>query len=363
MAQASDVLADVLKDGGPLTGIFVHYIAHLVGLRSILPNFGRIVRPPQGVRKAMTSVNTSKPSAFFSRFSKAECVLVLITMVWGGTFLLVQHAMTVSGPMFFVGLRFAAAASIVALFSWRSLRDLTLFELKAGVFIGMAIMLGYGLQTVGLQTILSSQSAFITALYVPFVPLLQWLVLGRRPGLMPSIGIMLAFAGLMLLSGPNGASLNFSPGEIATLISTVAIAAEIILIGTYAGRVDVRRVTVVQLATTSVLAFLMIVPTQETLPGFSWLLLASAVGLGAASAAIQVAMNWAQKSVSPTRATLIYAGEPVWAGIAGRLAGERLPALALFGAGLIVAAVIVSELKTKGKTAATEEELEQEIQG
>jgi drug/metabolite transporter (DMT)-like permease len=60
-------------------------------------------------------------------------------------------------------------------------------------------------------------------------------------------------------------------------------------------------------------------------------------------------MNWAQKSVSPTRATLIYAGEPVWAGIAGRLAGERLPAIALVGAGLIVAAVIVSELKTRSK--------------
>ncbi len=297
----------------------------------------------------MTSVNSCKSSSFFLKLSKAECVLVLITMVWGGTFLTVQHAMTVSGPMFFVGLRFAAAACIVGLFSLRSLRGLTLFELKAGVFIGTAIMLGYGLQTVGLQTIPSSQSAFITALYVPFVPLLQWLFMGKRPGLMPSIGIMLAFTGLMLLSGPSGATLDFSPGEIATLISTVAIAAEIILISTYAGQVDVRRVTVVQLAATSVLSFLMVVPTQEAIPDFSWLLLASALGLGAASAAIQVAMNWAQKSVSPTRATLIYAGEPVWAGLVGRIAGERLPALALLGGALIVAAVIVSELKTKGK--------------
>ncbi|AZD35364.1 Permease of the drug/metabolite transporter (DMT) superfamily [Pseudomonas chlororaphis subsp. aurantiaca] len=298
----------------------------------------------------MTSVNSSKPSSFFLKLSKAECVLVLITMVWGGTFLTVQHAMTVSGPMFFVGLRFAAAACIVGLFSLRSLRGLTLFELKAGVFIGTAIMLGYGLQTVGLQSIPSSQSAFITALYVPFVPLLQWLFMGKRPGLMPSIGIMLAFTGLMLLSGPSGAALDFSPGEIATLISTVAIAAEIILISSYAGQVDVRRVTVVQLAATSVLSFLMVVPTQEAIPDFSWLLLASALGLGAASAAIQVAMNWAQKSVSPTRATLIYAGEPVWAGLVGRIAGERLPALALLGGALIVAAVIVSELKTKGKS-------------
>ena len=276
-------------------------------------------------------------------------MLVLITMVWGVTFLLVQHALTSSGPMFFVGLRFAAAALIVSLFSIRSLRGITLFELKAGVFIGVSIMLGYGLQTIGLQTIPSSQSAFITALYVPFVPLLQWLVLGRRPGLMPSLGIILAFTGLMLLSGPSGASLDFSPGEIATLISAIAIAAEIILISAYAGKVDVRRVTVVQLSTASILAFLMTIPTGETAPDFSWLLLASAVGLGAASAVIQVAMNWAQKSVSPTRATLIYAGEPVWAGIAGRLAGERLPGIALLGAVLIVAAVIVSELKTKAK--------------
>ncbi|RRV05747.1 DMT family transporter [Pseudomonas sp. v388] len=288
-----------------------------------------------------------KTSRWTPRVSKAELVLILITILWGGTFLLVKYALTSSGPMFFVGLRFAAAAAIVALFSMKVLRGLTLLELRAGVAIGTAIMLGYGLQTIGLQTIPSSQSAFITALYVPCVPLLQWLVLGRRPGLMPSLGIALAFTGLLLVSGPQGAALQFSPGELATIVSAVAIAAEIILISAYAGKVDVRRVTVVQLATASVLAFLMIVPTGEHLPQFSWLLVISAVGLGAMSAVIQVAMNWAQQSVSPTRATVIYAGEPVWAGIAGRLAGERLPAIALLGAALIVAGVIVSELKRR----------------
>lgn len=290
--------------------------------------------------------NTATPAVTF-RLSKAELVLVFITMLWGGTFLLVHNVMTVSGPMFFVGLRFAAAALFVGVVSARALPGLTFTELKAGMLIGVSIMLGYGLQTMGLQTISSSQSAFITALYVPFVPLLQWLVLGRRPGLMPSIGICLAFIGLMLLAGPEGGSLHFSEGEVVTLVSAVAIAAEIILISRYAGQVDVRRVTVVQLATASLLAFLMIAPTQERIPDFSWLLLASAIGLGAMSAVIQVAMNWAQKSVSPTRATLIYAGEPVWAGIVGRIAGERLPGVALLGGLLIVIAVIVSELKVR----------------
>ncbi|WP_153788128.1 DMT family transporter [Pseudomonas sp. EMN2] len=294
----------------------------------------------------MSQATHSKPAVSF-RLSKAELVLVFITMLWGGTFLIVHTVMSVSGPMFFVGLRFAAAALFVGLVSARSLPGLTFTELKAGMLIGVSIMLGYGLQTMGLQTISSSQSAFITALYVPFVPLLQWLVLGRRPGLMPSLGICLAFAGLMLLAGPEGGSLHFSEGELVTLVSAVAIAGEIILISRYAGKVDVRRVTVVQLATASALAFLMIVPTQEPLPDFSWLLLVSAVGLGAMSAVIQVAMNWAQQSVSPTRATLIYAGEPVWAGVVGRIAGERLPGVALIGGLLIVLAVVVSELKIR----------------
>lgn len=62
-------------------------------------------------------------------------------------------------------------------------------------------------------------------------------------------------------------------------------------------------------------------------------------------------MNWAQRSVSPTRATVIYTGEPVWAGIFGRMAGERLPLLALLGAAFILAGVLVSELKFKKKKA------------
>lgn len=298
------------------------------------------------------------------RLSKAEVLLVFITMLWGGTFLLVHNVMTVSGPMFFVGLRFAAAALFVGLVSIRALPGLTFTELKAGALIGATIMLGYGLQTMGLQTISSSQSAFITALYVPFVPLLQWLVLGRRPGLMPSLGICLAFLGLMLLAGPEGGTLRFSEGEVVALVSAVAIAAEIILISRYAGQVDVRRVTVVQLATASLLSFLMIVPTQERIPDFSWLLLLSALGLGAMSAVIQVAMNWAQKSVSPTRATLIYAGEPVWAGIVGRIAGERLPGVALIGGLMIVIAVVVSELKVRRLRNESEElEVEGEREG
>ncbi len=284
-----------------------------------------------------------------------EAILILITMFWGGTFLAVQYAVTLSDPFFFVGLRFATAAIAVAIISLKTLPGLTMTELKAGLAIGVSIAMGYSLQTWGLQSIPSSKSAFITAMYVPLVPLLQWLCLRRMPGVMSCIGIVLAFIGLILLAGPDDNLLALGPGEMITLVGAVAIAAEIILISAWAGKVDVKRVTVVQLATASLVAFLSMLPAGESVPPLSSGLVIVALGLGIFSAIIQVTMNWAQRSVSPTRATVIYTGEPVWAGIFGRLAGERLPLLALFGGALIVLGVLVSEPKLSRKKKALAE--------
>lgn len=295
---------------------------------------------------------------FLSRYSFSvkpqEALLILITMFWGGTFLAVQYAVTMSGPFFFVGLRFATAALAVALLSLKVLRGVTWLEVKAGVAIGVSIALGYSLQTWGLQTISSSKSAFITAMYVPLVPLLQWLCLGRMPGLMSCIGILLAFTGLILLAGPGGDLLVPGEGELITLASAVAIAAEIILISAWAGKVDIRRVTIIQLATASLVAFFAMIPAGEAVPPLSPALLGVGLGLGIFSAIIQVVMNWAQRSVSPTRATVIYTGEPVWAGIFGRIAGERLPLLALLGGVFIILGVLVSELKFNKKKGVSE---------
>ena len=113
----------------------------------------------------------------------------------------------------------------------------------------------------------------------------------------------------------------------------------------FAGKIDLGRITVVQLLTAGVLGLLTMPVVGEGVPEFSWVWVGCAVGLGAASCLIQLTMNWAQKSVSPTRATIIYAGEPVWAGVIGRIAGERLPATALIGGALVVLGILASELK------------------
>jgi len=278
----------------------------------------------------------------------AQFALIFITMIWGGTFLAVQYALNFSSPMFFVGCRFAVAALAIFLISIKSMRGLTLKESLAGTAIGIVIAIGYGTQTIGLQTILSSESAFLTALYVPLVPILMWVIFQKMPSMMTWVGTALAFTGLILLTGNGFSSINFSYGQVLTLICAFVIALEIILIGYFAGKVNLRRVTVIQLAVASCLSFAsMPFVGEHSIPDFSWGLVIIAVALGLASALIQFVMNWAQRMVDPTRAAIIYAGEPVWAGVIGRIAGERLPLLALFGGLLVVLGVLVSELKFK----------------
>ncbi len=279
--------------------------------------------------------------------TRQELALVLITLVWGSTFLIVHIAVQFSGPWFFVGARFVAAGLISALIFARRLRGITGRDLLAGLAIGSTIYLGYGLQTVGLRTIDSSTSAFITALYVPLVPIMQWIVFRKPPRLLTWIGVALAFVGLILLADPGRVGFALGPGEIATLVSTLPIAAEIILIGWFAGKVDLGRVTVVQLLVAGLLGFATVPVLGEQIPAFSWVWVAAALALGAASCIIQLTMNWAQRSVSPTRATIIYAGEPVWAAIIGRIAGDRLPPIAIVGAAFIVAGALVSELQPR----------------
>ena len=281
-------------------------------------------------------------------FRRQELALVAITMFWGGTFPIIHYALTICGPFFFVGCRFILAALLLGFCFRKALREAAPHDVFAGCVIGVVAFLGYFLQTYGLQTISSSRSAFLTALYVPLVPIMQWLFLRRPPTFMNWIGVLCAFAGLLLMAGPGNAGGSFGRGEAATLCGAVVFAGEIIAIGFFAGRGQLQCVTFVQLLTAGVLSLLLMLVTGEPAPADHLdLALALAAGLGLATAVIQLTMNWAQRSVSPTRATLIYASEPVWGGFFGRLTGDRLPLPALIGAACIVTGVLVSEWKRK----------------
>lgn len=272
-------------------------------------------------------------------------VLLGITAIWGATFLIIQTALTDSGPLYFQTLRYVVATACLVAVSGRHLLGVTRLELFVGLATGVAVAVANGMQAVALQWIPSSTSAFLTALYVPLVPIGQWLFMRERPGNLALVGIAMAFVGMALLAGPDALDAEAGRGQILTILSTFIIAFEIVVIGAFALRMDPRRVSAVQLVTVAVITFGAMGVAGESIPVHTPLLLACAGGLGVATVAIHVAMYWAQRRLSPTRATLIYAMEPVWAGLIGRAVGERLPLAGLVGAALIVGSIAINALR------------------
>lgn len=288
-------------------------------------------------------VQSSAASALRGRLP--ELVLVLVTLVWGGTFLVAQLALRESGPFGLLALRFSVAAAAIGALFFRRVRGLTQGELRAGAGIGVVTFAAYALQTTGLQHIPSSRSAFLVAMYVPLVPLLQLALLRRAPRASAWAGIALSFAGLLLLSAGEGLSPELGRGDLLTLGGALASAMQIVLVSRWAPGADPIRLAFVQLAAVAALSLLALPVSGEGLPPLTPLVVGAAVGLGlVATAFVMAAMNWAQQTVPATRATVIYAMEPVWGGIVGALAGEVMTRATVGGSGLIVLGVLVSEL-------------------
>ncbi len=232
----------------------------------------------------------------------------------------------------------------------RRLFDIPAYTWRAGIICGVALTASYGAGTWGLMTITSSASGFITALYVPFTPLLVWMVYGKSPQPAAYVGGAVAFLGLILLANPFTMTFEGNVGELATLLSAFLSAVEIIIAGRYAPKCNPKELAFTQLVMTAfysgVLLVLLKTFEPDLLPPTDWASLnfwGGILWLGTIVALAQILLGFAQRTVPPDRAAVIYALESVFAAIIGYWAGERLGIGGLTGGTLIVLAVFVSE--------------------
>ncbi|MCU0500305.1 MAG: DMT family transporter [Anaerolineae bacterium] len=315
-----------------------------------------------------------------SRQLLADAALLGVTAIWGATFVMVKDAVA-SFPVFsFMTLRFVCAALVLLPFvllrqggrgaggqrgevtggglparsappSFFSSPSLLLSSVS--LLIGIALFAGYAFQTAGLHLTTPAKAGFITGLSVVIVPVVAALWLRQAPERNAWLGVGLAMVGLALLSLQNG--LAIASGDLLVFCCALAFAAHILLTGRFAPQFDPVLLTfgqiVVVMLLSGVAALLFDVRPAGGLTslfvGVTGQVLFAAVftGLFATSLAFGV-QTVAQRFTSATHTALIFAAEPVFAALFSfLLIGELLGPRQLFGCGLILAGMVVAEMR------------------
>ncbi|MEH7352729.1 DMT family transporter [Neobacillus drentensis] len=284
----------------------------------------------------------------------ADLSLLLVTLIWGTTFLLVKNAIDFLPPLAFNGIRFFIAALLLILcllvFGKKQLKQLNIKLIASGMFIGFWLFLGYVTQTIGLLYTTTSKAGFITGLSVVLVPLFSMFLLKQFPSMNGIFGVLTATIGLFLLTMTDVSSLNIGDGYV--FICAICFAMHIIFTGKFSSKYPTLLLTVIQITTVVLLSMgssfifedwkkslrMDILFSQDVIIGIV------ITSVFATAIAFFIQTNF-QKYTLATRVALIFAMEPVFAAIAGYFwANERLSLSALLGCGLIFLGMIFAEL-------------------
>jgi drug/metabolite transporter (DMT)-like permease len=290
-----------------------------------------------------STVRTAAATPGKRRVLLADAALLSVAILWGLNFVVIKEAIADTGPMTYLLWRHAAAAVMLAALMPRVVRQTTRRDWLRGAVLGFFLFVAFVTQTVGLQWTTPGKSGFITSLYIVVVPFLYWAAARRSPGGTQVAGAVLATAGLGLLSLRGG--LGMSAGDLLTLASTVAFAAQIVATGLFAPRTTPAVLALTQIVAAAAL-FILVTPFTEHVTwefgwqgwvGIAWTALSGTVfGF--------LVQAWAQKSTTSTRAAVILGLEGLFAAVFGLLFGmDVLSWRFVGGAALILAGVLVIE--------------------
>jgi drug/metabolite transporter (DMT)-like permease len=272
----------------------------------------------------------------------ALIALIAVTVVWGVTFVQVKDAVEVYPLFAFLAVRYAIAAGALGVVAVPRVRALGRAGLLAGGVLGLLLGLGIGLQTAGLERTTVSSTGFITGMYVVLTPLIALVLYRSRIGLGAWVGVVVATAGLAMLSGIHAGSVT---GDLLVLAGAGVYSVQIVLMERYAPRVDALAFTFVEMAA----AFLGLLVAALALGDLGvprgWTVWGALLVTGVfASALGYLVQTWAQRRTSATRTALAFTMEPVWTAFFGyTLAGDRLGALGLGGCVAIMAGIVLAE--------------------
>jgi drug/metabolite transporter (DMT)-like permease len=267
-----------------------------------------------------------------------------MTFIWAGTFVVVKGALADLSPFLLVALRFTIATLVLLPFAVPFLRRMNRTVLWKGFLLGFLIYLGFILQTVGLNYTTASKSAFITGMLVIFTPFFQFILLKRPPRWSNLAGIFMVSVGLWLLTAPAGGGIN--RGDFLTLLCALSFSLSIVLIDRFTKEHDPFQLTFLEIASPALFGWLALPfferPVFSPTPFALFTLGYTAILATVVTTYVQTTY---QRDTTPTRAALIFTLEPVWTALLGFIfLNELLGLKGLFGGGLIITGILLSEL-------------------
>jgi len=278
--------------------------------------------------------------------------LLLMTAVWGSTFFLIKDVVARMPVADFLAVRFVVAAVVMLVLFFRPVLQLGRTQMLRGLLLGVVYGAGQLLQTWGLSLIAPSVSGFVTGMYVVFTPILAMVLLRHRmPGVV-WLAVLLATAGLALLS-LNGVSVDL--GVWLTLASALMYGLHIVGLGQWSRRGEAFGMSAVQMVAIAIVCLLVTLPHGPTLPPdrSAWLaVLYMALIAGAGAMLMQ---TWAQAHMPATRAAIVMTTEPVFAAaFAVAFGSDLLTWRMLVGGALVLAAMYTVELMPRRSVAPAE---------
>ena len=293
---------------------------------------------------------------------KGVILLLIAAFIWGTTFVAQSMGTNHLNAFSFNCIRnFIGVFALIPVLLWQihaNEKELTIKSIKAvfskelligGFLCGTALCLASNFQQMGIEHSTVGKSAFITTLYIVFVPLFGLFAKKKLP-LQVWCGVVLAIIGLYLLCMKNEVFV-LELGDIYLLLCAFFFTVQITVIDHFAPKVNCIALSMMQFFVTAVLSGIGMISTEIPSVENIWGAMIPLLYAGVLSSGIAFTFQIiSQKHLAPTVASLLMSLESVFATLAGWVVlHEILSTKELIGCGLVFAAVILSQIPERKK--------------
>jgi drug/metabolite transporter (DMT)-like permease len=276
---------------------------------------------------------------------RADALFIFITIIWGLTFPVIRNSLHFINPSAFVALRFIIASLIFFPFIIARLKRTTKIIFFSGAILGVLNGFGYYSQTIGLKTIGSAESAFITSLTVIFIPFLLPLFKLRRPKLIEWIAALICLFGVYELTGAKLTHIN--PAYLWTLIVAITTAINVVYLQKVSHRIgDFVLFAFYQILFAGFIPILsMIIHHQYQVQWTGRLIFYLLYCASIATVLTFFIQSRFQQYTSPARVGIIFCLEPVFASFfAYMISGELITRTIFIGGAIILFSLLMVSL-------------------